>query len=108
VLVTGQDAEVSGIRNILLGDQSMTIYKPIKKLADSVGKLVAAISNGQDTSSIASGSIKTPTAGTAIPSILNPVTEVDISNIKDTVIADGFVKKDDVCQGVPAGAGGVC
>ncbi len=33
VLVTGQDAEVSGIRNILLGDQSMTIYKPIKKLA---------------------------------------------------------------------------
>src|SRR5262249_11998064 len=35
VLVTGQDAEVSGIRNILLGDQSMTVYKPIKKLADS-------------------------------------------------------------------------
>jgi len=108
VLVTGQDAEVSGIRNILLGDQSMTIYKPIQKLADSVGKLVAAISTGGDTSSIASGSIKTPTSGTAIPSILNSVTEVDISNIKDTVIADGFVKKDDVCQGVPAGAGGVC
>jgi D-xylose transport system substrate-binding protein len=33
---------------------------------------------------------------------------VDISNIKDTVIPDGFVKKSDVCQGVPAGAGGVC
>jgi D-xylose transport system substrate-binding protein len=108
VLVTGQDAEVSGIRNILLGDQSMTIYKPIKKLADSVGKLVAAISTGGDTSSIASASIKTPTSGTAIPSILNSVTEVDISNIKDTVIADGFVSKADVCKDVPAGAGGVC
>ena len=107
VLVTGQDAEVSGIRNILLGDQSMTIYKPIQKLADSVGKLVAAISKGEDTSSIASASIKNAN-GKDIKSILNPVTEVDISNIKDTVIADGFVSKADVCQGVPAGAGGVC
>jgi D-xylose transport system substrate-binding protein len=107
VLVTGQDAEVSGIRNILLGDQSMTIYKPIKKLADSVGKLVAAISKGEDTSSIASAQVA-DSNGKNIPSILNPVTEVDISNIKDTVIPDGFVKKSDVCQGVPAGAGGVC
>ena len=108
VLVTGQDAEVSGIRNILLGDQSMTIYKPIKKLADSVGKLVAALSTGGDTSSIASAKVNTPTSNTAIPSILNAVTEVDISNIATTVIKDGFVSKTDVCQGVPAGTGGVC
>ncbi len=107
VLVTGQDAEVSGIRNILLGDQSMTIYKPIKKLADSVGQLVAAISNGDDTSSIATPAIKNPN-GAAIPSVLNPVTEVDITNIATTVIADNFVTKADVCQGVPAGTGGVC
>ena len=36
VLVTGQDAQASGINNILLGYQSMTVYKPIKKLANSV------------------------------------------------------------------------
>jgi D-xylose transport system substrate-binding protein len=107
VLVTGQDAEVSGVRNILLGDQNMTVYKPIKTLADSVGKLVGAISTGGDTASIASASIKV-TSGKGIPSILNPVVSVDISNIKDTVIADGFVSKADVCKDVPAGAGGVC
>ncbi len=107
VLVTGQDAEVSGIRNILLGDQSMTVYKPITKLADSVGQLVAAISNGSDTSSLASAKVTT-SSGKAIPSILNPVTEVDIDNVKSTVIADGFVKVADVCQGVPSGTGGVC
>jgi D-xylose transport system substrate-binding protein len=107
VLVTGQDAEVSGVRNILLGDQSMTVYKPIKKLADSVGKLVAAISTGADTSSIASGVIKNSN-GKDIKSALNAVTEVDISNVKDTVIADGYVSKTDVCKDVPAGAGGVC
>lgn len=108
VLVTGQDAEAAGIRNILLGDQSMTVYKPIKKLADSVGKLVAAISNGTDTSGIASAKVKNPNGNAQVPSVLNAVVEVDISNIATTVIADGFVSKADVCQGVPAGAGGVC
>jgi D-xylose transport system substrate-binding protein len=108
VLVTGQDAEVAGIRNILLGDQSMTVYKPIAKLADSVGQLVAAISNGTDTSSIANQQVKNPNGAASIPSVLNPVTEVDINNIKTTVVADGFVKVSDICQGVPSGAGGVC
>ena len=107
VLVTGQDAEVSGVRNILLGDQSMTVYKPIAKLADSVGQLVAAISKGTDTKSLASASVKTK-GGAAIPSIINTVNEVEISNVKTTVIADNFVKVADVCQGVPSGAGGVC
>jgi len=108
VLVTGQDAEAAGIRNILLGYQSMTVYKPIAKLADSVGRLVAAISNGTDTSSIASQQVKNPNGQASIPSVLNAVVEVDINNIKSTVIADGFVKPSDVCQGVPAGTGGVC
>lgn len=107
VLVTGQDAEVSGVRNILLGDQAMTVYKPIKKLAESTGKLVAALSNGTDTASIATAKIKTD-KGTDVPSILNDVVTVDIKNVASTVIADGFVKKEEVCQGVPAGAGGVC
>jgi len=107
VLVTGQDAEVSGVRNILLGTQAMTVYKPIKKLGETVGTLVAAISNGTDTASIASAQVQ-DSNGKNIPSVLNPVTEVDISNVKTTVIADGFVKVADVCQGVPAGAGGVC
>ena len=107
VLVTGQDAEVSGVRNILLGDQSMTIYKPITKLSASVGKLVGAISSGADTSSITTATVKT-SDGKEIKSILNEVTMVDIKNVKDTVIADGFVSKLDVCQDVPAGAGGVC
>jgi D-xylose transport system substrate-binding protein len=108
VLVTGQDAQVSGIRNILLGTQSMTVYKPIKKLADSVGRLVAAISNGTDTSSIANQKVANPNGTAQIPSVLNDVVEVDITNIASTVIADGFVSKTDVCQGVPAGTGGVC
>ncbi len=105
--VTGQDAEVSGVRNILLGRQAMTVYKPIKTLANATGQLVAAISNGTDTSSIASAKIKNAN-NKDIPSVLNAVQEVDISNVNSTVIADGFVSKSDVCKDVPPGAGGVC
>src|SRR6266478_6509984 len=55
VLVTGQDATVAGIHNILAGDQSMTVYKAITKEAMATAQLVAAISNGSDTSSLTSG-----------------------------------------------------
>jgi D-xylose transport system substrate-binding protein len=108
VLVTGQDAEAAGVHNILTGDQSMTVYKPIKKLADSVGRLVAAISNGTSTGSIATAQVKNPNGTASIPSVLNDVVEVDISNIKTTVIADGFLTPSQICTGVPAGTAGVC
>lgn len=108
VLVTGQDATVAGIQNILTGDQSMTVYKAITKEADATAKLVAAISNGTDIKSLTNGvTIKTKD-GTAIPSILETPVTVDKSNIASTVIADGFVTKGDVCKGLPAGTGGVC
>ena len=34
VPVTGQDAELAGIQRVLAGEQYMTVYKPIKPLAD--------------------------------------------------------------------------
>lgn len=107
VLVTGQDAELAAVRNILTGDQSMTVYKPIKKLADSVGKLVAAMSNGTSTSEIATGQSKT-TGGATVPSIFNQVIAVDKSNVATTVVADGFLTKADLCKDLPAGTGGLC
>ena len=37
VPVTGQDATVQGLQNILAGDQCMTVYKPITLEADAAG-----------------------------------------------------------------------
>jgi len=107
VLVTGQDATGAGINAILLGYQSMTVYKPIKKLADSVGKLVAALSNGNVTTELTPAQSKT-TGGAMIPSIFNDVVTVDKSNVATTVVADGYITKDDLCKGLPAGTGGLC
>jgi D-xylose transport system substrate-binding protein len=109
VLVTGQDATVAGIHNILAGDQSMTVYKAIAKEAMATAQLVAAISNGTGTSSLVNGQTAIPqTGGASIPSVLETPVAVDKTNIKSTVIADGFVTVQQVCAGLPSGTDGVC
>ncbi len=107
VLVTGQDATVTGIQNILLGTQAMTVYKAITKEANATAQLVAAISKGTSTSSIVNGTTKTTTGG-SLKSVLETPVAVDKSNIKTTVLADGFVTKQEICQGVPKGTDGIC
>lgn len=110
VLVTGQDATVAGFQQILLGNQSMTVYKAINKEAQATAQLIAAISNGTSTSSIVNGQTTVPiTGGANIPSVLEVPVAVDIHNITSTVLADGFVTKAQICAApVPAGAGGIC
>jgi D-xylose transport system substrate-binding protein len=107
VLVTGQDATVAGIQSILLGNQSMTVYKAITKEAQATADLVKAISQGTDTSSLINGQTQT-TSGANIPSTLETPVAVDKTNIATTVLADGFVTKAQICQGVPAGTDNIC
>lgn len=104
VLVTGQDATVAGVQQILLGNQAMTVYKPIIKEAQGTADLVAALSKGTSTSSIVNG--QTAYSGTNIPSVLEQVESVDLSNVATTVIADGFITHSDLCNGIPAGTYG--
>ena len=46
--VTGQDATLQGIQNIVAGDQCMTVYKAIKKEADAASKLAIALAKGEE------------------------------------------------------------
>lgn len=107
VLVTGQDATVAGLQNILTGDQAMTVYKAIPKEAQATAKLVGALASGGDVSALVNGKTKAKT-GSDIPSVLAVPIAVDKSNIKETVLADNFVKKEELCKGLAAGTGGVC
>ena len=108
VLVTGQDATVAGIQNILMGYQSMTVYKAITKEAQATADLVKAISNGSDTASLTNGATTKTSDGTPIPSVLETPVAVDKSNIASTVLADGFVTKAEICANLPPGIGGIC
>ncbi|MDQ6662052.1 MAG: substrate-binding domain-containing protein [Chloroflexota bacterium] len=110
VVVTGQDATVAGIQNILTGDQSMTVYKAITLEAKATADLVSALNKGDSTSSLTSGHVTATSDGGNIPSILETPVSVEKPNIADTVIKDGFVTKADICNGLPAGTNtnGIC
>jgi D-xylose transport system substrate-binding protein len=107
VLVTGQDATLTGIQNILTGDQSMTIYKPIAEEAKATAKLVAALSKGEDTSALTNSATDLQ-GGTPVPSVLATPIVVEQKNVADTVIKDGFLTKEQVCKGLSVKAAGIC
>ncbi|GGP16009.1 substrate-binding domain-containing protein [Nonomuraea glycinis] len=94
VPVTGQDATVQGLQNILAGDQCMTVYKAVKKEADAAAKLAVALAKGEKPT--ASGSVKDTETGQDVPAELLDPQAIFIDNVKD-VVADGFVTKEELC-----------
>jgi D-xylose transport system substrate-binding protein len=96
VPVTGQDATVQGLQNILAGDQCMTVYKAIKQEADAASALAIALAKGQQPT--ATGTTKDPQSGASVPSVLLVPKAITKETVKD-VIADGFVTKEQVCTG---------
>jgi D-xylose transport system substrate-binding protein len=95
--VTGQDATVGGLQNILAGRQSMTVYKAIKAQAEAAAALAVALLNGEDTSAMATGVVNNGTND--VPSVLLVPVSVTADNIAETVIADGFRTWEEICVG---------
>jgi D-xylose transport system substrate-binding protein len=94
VPVTGQDAGVQGLQNILAGDQCMTVYKAVKKEADAAAQLAIALAKGEKPT--VSGSVKDPQTNQDVPAVLLDPLAVTFDNVKD-VVNDGFVTKDELC-----------
>jgi D-xylose transport system substrate-binding protein len=96
--VTGQDATVAGLQQILEGNQSMTVYKPIKRISAPTAHIVDLFLHGKK---FTSKNMTSSGAG-QVPSVIKPVETVTKANIKSTVIKDGFVTKAQLCSGIPA------
>lgn len=101
--VTGQDSTVAGLQRILVGQQYMTIFKPIVPEAEIAAEM--AISLGE------TGEVETKektqminNGKTDVPSVLLTSTPVTKDNIKETVIAEKFVSPEELCEGAYAAA----
>ena len=94
--VTGQDATLEGIQNIVNGDQCMTVYKAIEKEAQAAADLAIALANG-----------KTPQADTVpidngtkeVPSVLLDPVPVTKDNIGEYIGNPDYPTKEDICAG---------
>jgi D-xylose transport system substrate-binding protein len=93
--VTGQDATLQGIQNIVSGDQCMTVYKAIKKEADAAAKIAIALAKGEKPS--VSGEIDN--GKTTIPAQFETPVAVTKDTIKDYVGEPDFPKKEEICAG---------
>ena len=48
VAISGQDADLAGIKRIAAGTQTMTVYKPITLLANTAAEIAVELGNGQE------------------------------------------------------------
>jgi D-xylose transport system substrate-binding protein len=100
--VTGQDAEVTAIQRILVGEQLMTVYQPIKKIAETAAELAVPLAQGKTPPAIAKAHVNNGTKD--VPSVLLDTIAITKDNIADTVIKDGFLTPSQICTGKYASA----
>ena len=111
--ISGQDATAPGIQNILLGKQTMTVYKPIEAEAAVAAEVALALRADEDITAIesefdfqvigitaADGNPAESAEGEGVVPYfaLTPI-GVTEENVADTVIADEFRTVEEICVG---------
>jgi D-xylose transport system substrate-binding protein len=103
--VTGQDATLVGLQNILSGYQCGTAYKPIYLEAQAAAALAVYLRAGvSPPKGLVNGSTTDSQTNTAVPSVLLKPEWVTPANMADTVIKDQFVPPQQLCVGSFAAA----
>jgi D-xylose transport system substrate-binding protein len=98
--VTGQDATLVGLQNILSGYQCGTVYKPIYLEAQAAVALAMYARAGKTPpSSLVNGQTLDSTSQKEVPSVLLTPDWVTTANMNSTVIADQFVPAQQLCVG---------
>ncbi len=94
--VTGQDATLQGLQNIVAGDQCMTVYKAIKKEADAAAALATTLAKGGTPTGVTE---KVNNEKSDVPAVLLEPVAVTKDNIKEYLGAPDFPKLAEICAG---------
>jgi len=92
-IVTGQDAELSSIKSIIAGEQTQTIFKDTRQLADAAVDMVESVLSDEepeinDTETYDNG-VK------VVPSYLLEPTSVDVDNYEEILVDTEYYSEDD-------------
>lgn len=100
VAVSGQDAELGACQRVIEGTQTLTVYKPVRDLAQTAARIAIALAEGQTPAQVASGlelELHHLNNGARdVPSIFLTPVAVTRDNMDATVIADGWHARDKV------------
>jgi len=98
--ITGQDATLTGLDNILAGYQCGTVYKPVYKEAQAAVALALYERAGKKApSGLLNGTVTDPINKKSVPSVLEVPEWVTTSNMKSTIVKDNFVPTSQLCAG---------
>jgi D-xylose transport system substrate-binding protein len=97
--VTGQDAELAAIQRIIAGEQYMTVYKPIKTLAENAAAIAVALANGEEPpADLINAEYDNETE--MVPT--NQIDTIPVSTpqeIEESVVADDYWSIEEICTG---------
>lgn len=95
-LITGQDAELMAVKNIISGYQTATIYKDTRLLAEKCVTMVQAVLEGaepeiNDTEQYNNGKV-------VVPAYLCTPVAVDKDNYKEIIVDGGYYTEEQLAQ----------
>ena len=91
-LVTGQDCDITSVKNMLKGTQAMSIFKDTRTLAAKVVGMVDALMNGKEPEI---NDRKTYNNGTGIiPSYLCDPVYATVDNYEELLVKSGYYSAD--------------
>ena len=93
--LSGQDATVQGVQNIISGWQTMTVFKDVRKLATATAGAAVQIIKGKAPPT--TGKVNTK-GRSPEPAYLIPPQTINKSNWQ-VLTAGGFLKKAEICSG---------
>jgi D-xylose transport system substrate-binding protein len=93
VAVAGQDADLANIKEIVAGNQTMTVFKKIKTMATTAAELSMHIYRNEQ---IESRHFLMDNGYRLVPSYLVDAVPVDKSNIEMTVVAEGYQLENEI------------
>jgi D-xylose transport system substrate-binding protein len=102
VVVTGQDAGVEGLQNIITGQQSMTVFKNVTLEANAAAQLAIVLAQGKDPAD--AGLTLSPFDDPEAPdhnlqALLLPAQVITQANVQDIIDA-GALKANEICKGI--------
>ncbi|PRY02294.1 multiple monosaccharide ABC transporter substrate-binding protein [Allonocardiopsis opalescens] len=93
-VITGQDAELASVRSIIAGEQTQTVFKDTRELAEVAVNMTEAVLNGEeaevnDTTSYDNGVL-------VVPSFLLEPVSVDRDNYQEVLIDSGYYTEEEL------------
>ncbi|WP_031082623.1 multiple monosaccharide ABC transporter substrate-binding protein [Streptomyces sp. NRRL WC-3549] len=93
-VVTGQDAELASVKSIIAGEQTQTVYKDLRKLAEVASNMVDASLNDKkpelNDSKTYDNGVK------VVPAYLLQPVSVDKDNYRKALVDDGYYTENDL------------